>query len=84
MRKLSRVFFDTNEGGHDEGYSLCLPSSKADLADLEGGPAEGAHVLIYMPHELEMEATLHWAEALGYWVALPVAGTIQYLDGSTL
>jgi hypothetical protein len=84
MRKLPRVFFNTNEGGHDHGYLLGLPSSKADLAALKGGPVEGAHVVIYMPDELEREATLHWNEALGEWVAMPVAGTIQYLDGTTL
>lgn len=80
MSDLPRVFFDTNDGNWEYGYWLDFPKSKAELAQIEGGPREGMRVQIYMPGELEVEAILKWDRTI--WVGMPVEGTLRYLDGT--
>jgi len=80
---LPRIFFDTNAGGQDGGYWLWFDQSRADLERHRAFVSEGAKVIIYMPDELEMTATLRFDESGGFWCADPVPGTIKYLDGST-
>ncbi|MDT8757271.1 hypothetical protein MZO42_01045 [Sphingomonas psychrotolerans] len=82
MSCLPRIFFDTNEGDPRVAYWLTLPLSKADLRTLDPQPREGMLVTIYMPDELEMEATLRWNDDLVAWAAVPLPSTIRYLDGT--
>ncbi|HEX3675694.1 MAG TPA: hypothetical protein VHU87_15590 [Rhizomicrobium sp.] len=79
---MHRIFFDTNEGSQEFGYLLHLPSSAQDLATMGSEVREGARVTICMPNELEMEATLTFDSECGCWKAMPIPGTIKYLDGS--
>jgi hypothetical protein len=79
---LPRIFFDTNEGTHAHGYELSMPRSHVDLAALGDCLRDGLEVIIYMPDELEMRATLTFAVEQQVWIAVPIEGSIHYLDGS--
>jgi len=79
---LPRIFFDANAASDEGGYFLWFDTSRADLARNRDAVVEGARVIIYMPDEFEMEATLRLDESGGFWCADPVPGTIKYLDGS--
>ena len=83
---LPRVFFDSNEGTHAQGYFLYLPLSLRELAAIED-LKEGLEVMLYMPEELEMRALLRrmtpaeCAEnhvAIGTWLAEPIVGTARH------
>lgn len=76
MANLPRIYFDTNEGTHDWGYELTLRRSLRDLDAISPQLRDGLHVIIYMPGELEMEATLKFDLGNNRWVALPIDGTI--------
>jgi hypothetical protein len=76
-----RVFFDTNDGSVDEGYRLGFERSRKDLAALGADLRPGMAVIIYMPNELEMTATLRFDAGEGVWWAEPVPGSIKHLDG---
>jgi len=82
MTDIPRIFFDTNEGHPDSGYWLTLDPSLRDLAALGDRLSEGLEVIIRMPDELEMHATLRHDPDQGMWLADPIPGTIVYLDGS--
>jgi hypothetical protein len=77
-----KVFFDTNDGSHEQGYWLGLEKSRKDLGALGAELREGATVTIYMPEELEMTATLRFDTVDDVWWADPVEGSIRYLDDS--
>jgi hypothetical protein len=79
---LPRVFFDTNGGNMERGYWLGFERSKEDLERHRAGVAEGAVVVIYMPDELEMVATLRFDPSERIWWADPTPGTIRYPDGT--
>jgi hypothetical protein len=79
---MPRVFFDTNEGTKSRGYWLGFDQSKIDLAAIGPALKDGLHVTIYMPGELEMEAALRFDREQSGWVAMPIDGTVKYLDGS--
>jgi hypothetical protein len=79
---LPRIFFDTNDGSHEGGYWLGFRRSAEDLDRHQGEIGEGAKVVIYMPDELEMVATLRFDGDERVWWADPVPNTIKYLDGS--
>jgi hypothetical protein len=81
ISKAPRIFFDTNEGSQEGGYRLELDRSKMDIDAIGPAITEGVEVIIYMPNELEMAATLSQHEN-GFWLAMPIPGTIKYLDGS--
>jgi hypothetical protein len=80
--ELPRIFFDTNEGTHAQGYELSLPHSLAALAALGDRLQAGLEVIIYMPDELEMRAILSFGVEQQVWIARPIEGSIRYLDGS--
>lgn len=78
---MHRIFFDTNSGTPDnERYGLWFDLSRQDLAYIPGGPREGLCVVIYMPDELEMEATLVFDSDWDSWTARPVPGTAKYVE----
>lgn len=79
---MHRIAFDTNEGSQEAGYWLWLPVSLKSLEKIKGEIFEGERVVIFMEGELEMEAFLKFDRERGYWIAMPVSGTIKYLDGS--
>ena len=60
------------QGYHSPSH---LPS---DHVPIPGGPSEGMRVIIYMPDELEMEATLELDPTSKCWIARPDIGTIKY------
>jgi hypothetical protein len=85
---LPRIFFDTNEGTHAQGYLLVLPLSLRDLAAIHD-LHEGQEVLLYMPNDLEMRAHIRlmapaecaaWNAADGSWIAEPIPGTVRHCD----
>lgn len=78
---LHRVFFDSNNSLDGVRYDLGLPAAMHDLSRIPD-LRDGVRVIICMPNELEMEAILEYDQALGRWGALPIEGTIRYLDGS--
>lgn len=80
---LHRAFFDTNAAGMVDGYWLGFDQSRKDLEALGDDLREGLRVTIYMPNELEMDATLRFDAADAVWCAEPIEGTVVYLDGST-
>ncbi len=80
------MYFDTNGGTPDFGFWLGFDQSALDLAAIGAELHDGLVVIIYMPGELEMMATLHYgdrfgADNLGWWAA-PIPDTLRYLDGS--
>jgi hypothetical protein len=76
---MHRIYFDTNEG-IDGAYGLWLDASKRDIARIPNGPEHGMRVIIYMTGELEMEATLAFEPIQKAWIALPIPGTIKFLE----
>ncbi len=44
---------------------------------------DGLHVVLYSPHELEMEAFLKFDGSIVYWRGTPVPGATKHLDGSS-
>jgi hypothetical protein len=64
-----------------QGYCLGFDQSRNDLEALGDELREGTRVTIYMPHELEMTATLRFDATEKVWWAKPVDGAITYLDG---
>jgi hypothetical protein len=79
MSEPPRIFFDTNEGSHEHGYLLRLPKSEEGLKALGERLCDGLRVIIVMPDELEMLATLRRDPSNGAWVAYPVSGTLRYI-----
>jgi hypothetical protein len=77
-----RIFFDSNDGSMEQGYWLGFETSKRDLAALGPACVDGLQVIIRMPDEFEVLATLRWDSEGGVWWGDPVPGTIRYLDGS--
>lgn len=77
---LPRILFDVNAGSDEGGYLLWFEQSLAELERNRGRVAEGAQVIIYMPLEIEMTATLRFDEDMGCWRAIPIAGTISFLN----
>ena len=80
---LPRVFFDTNAAGMTQGYWLGFDQSRKDLEALGDALCDGLRVTIYMPDEVEMDATLSFDSTDSVWCAEPIEGTIVYLDGDT-
>jgi hypothetical protein len=74
---LPRIFFDTNDGSQEGGDWLGFRRSAEDFNRHKGEISEGAKVIIYMPDELEMVATLRFDAEDGVWWADPVPDTIK-------
>ncbi|HEX5183398.1 MAG TPA: hypothetical protein VFW19_09640 [Allosphingosinicella sp.] len=82
-----RIFFDSNVGSHANGYWLVLDLSLRDLAAIPD-LRDGMEVILHMPDELEMRATLRrggledsrpW-DFGGFWIADPIEGTVRDLS----
>ncbi len=76
---LHRVYFDSNNMLDGVRYDLGLPASKCDLSRIPE-LKDGLRVIICMTNEFEMEAILEYDQAAGCWGAVPIDGTIRYLD----
>jgi hypothetical protein len=77
---MHRIYFDANEATFEPGvcrYDLGLRSSVKDLAEIVD-KHDGMRVIIYMPGELEMEATLEFDAKYGCWMARPIPGTTNH------
>ena len=79
---LPRIFFDTNDGSEERGYELKFAHSLTDIAAIGSPLCDGMLVVIYMPNELEYVARLKYDGEFGYWLGIPVEGTLRYLDGT--
>jgi len=79
---LPRIMFDTNDGSMEHGYRLGFDRSRKALEALGEALREGATVIIYMPDELEMKASLRFDRAENVWWADPLDGVITFLDGA--
>lgn len=80
MPESQRIFFDTNEGSHEQGYSLILPQSKLDLEALGTELREGVIVTLHMPAELEVLAMLRFDPDDEVWVGHPIGKSIRFID----
>ena len=74
---MHRIMFDTNDGNDQFGYELKFADSLKDIAAIGDDLRDGLRVVIYMPHELEMEAVLKFDPKAGIWLGFPVAGTTK-------
>jgi hypothetical protein len=78
---LDRICFDSNEGTLDGRYGLWLPASQSDLALIPASRLQdGLRVIIYMPDELQIEATLKYDAARQSWTAQPDLRTVRHCD----
>ena len=77
-----KVFFDSNAGDPESGFILWFPQSIKAINRLPGGPQEGVEVELCMPDELRCRGRLIYDDELGYWRAVPVAGTMEIIDGA--
>jgi hypothetical protein len=80
---VPKVFFDANDGTMEHGYWLGFEQSQRDLEEMGGALRPGSRIVIYMPNELQMQATLRFDPAEDVWWGDPIPNTIEYLDGST-
>lgn len=69
---MHRVFFDSNAGSFEFGYLLWFDTSKEDLNKIGSELRDGLEVIIYMPEELELTATLRFDTELDCWRAVPL------------
>ena len=65
----------------EHGYWLGSDRSRRDLKALGSALSQGTAVIVYMPNELEMTASLRFDANEDVWWADTVADTIKYLDG---
>ena len=79
-RAKPRIFFDTNAGTDEGGYFLWFDTSKAEITAIEH-VAAGLAVRLYMPGELEVDATLRFDDKHGCWVGVPF-GDYELMEGS--
>lgn len=75
---LYRIYFDANNWD-GERYGLGLVDSLRDIEPIADKLTEGMTVIIYMPDELEMQATLEFDAQRKNWWARPVEGTTRLL-----
>jgi len=77
---MYRIYFDTNEGDASGRYYLGIPGSLKDIAPIAHHLKDELRIVMYMSHELEMEAMLEWDERNNCWMARPVEGTLKYIE----
>ena len=81
--RMHRIYFDTNSATPDGRYDLTVRGSLADIARIADPLIDGQRVVLYMPGELEVEATLRFdADWNNGWTAIPDMSTLRYVDGS--
>jgi len=78
--RMYRIYFDENERDASGRYYLGIPGSLKDIAPIADHLKDGLRVVIYMAHELEMEAVLEWDRRNNCWMARSIEGTLQYLE----
>src|SRR6476661_8806150 len=71
IRAKPRIFFDSNAGTDERGYFLWFDTSKAEIAAIENVET-GQTVRLYMPGELEVDATLRFDDKHGCWIGVPI------------
>jgi hypothetical protein len=76
-------FFGSNTGAQSAGYLLWFGQSIEELRIMGAELCDGLHVVLYSPHELEMEAFLKFDGSIVYWRGTPVPGATKHLDGSS-
>ena len=74
---MVRIYADFNNVDEDGRVWLNTAAALADIGAYQGSLTEGMRVILYMPNELEVEATLGFD---GVWNGLPDWGTLHYLD----
>jgi hypothetical protein len=77
MPELPRIYFDTNSADEDFRYKLDMVGSLRDIKRLGDVLRPGIRVLLYMPDEVEVEATLEFDEAQHRWLGRPDWDTVH-------
>jgi hypothetical protein len=72
-----RIYADFNEGTN-RGVDLGIPGSVRDIERVGRELVEGERVMLYVPNDFEVEATLFRED--GHWYADPDLATIRYVD----
>jgi hypothetical protein len=62
---------------------LDLARSEAEIAEMQEKAVPGAHVILYMDDEFEVEGVLDFVERHKMWVASPIYSTLVDLDGGS-
>ena len=75
---LPRIYSDFNNKDELHRVRLNLARSKTDMENSEEKIASGAHVLLYVEDEFEVEAVLDFDAKHNLWVASPIYSTIMY------
>ncbi len=75
---IHKICFDANKFD-GQRYDLGIPGALSDIAPIADKLQDGMLVVIYMPDELEMQATLEFDVQNRKWWARPVDGTMKLL-----
>jgi hypothetical protein len=75
---LPKIYSDFNNKDELHRVRLNLARSKTDIKNSEEKIASGAHVLLYVEGEFEVEAVLDFDAMHNLWVASPIYSTIVY------
>ena len=77
---LPKIYSDFNNKDELHRVRLNLPRSKNEIQNSKDKIASGAHVLLYMEGEFEVEAVLDFDSTYDLWVASPIYSTIVYYE----
>ena len=72
---MIRVYADFNCQDEDGRVKLDVPGSRKDLDSHRDELRDGMKVILYVPDELDVEATLVFDEI---WLAIPDYATLRY------
>jgi len=78
---LPKIYSDFNNKDELHRVRLNLARSKIDIENSAAKMASGAHVLLYVEGEFEVEAVLDFDAKHNSWVASPIYSTIVYISG---
>jgi hypothetical protein len=78
---LPKIYSDFNNKDELHRVRLNLARSKTDIENSKEKMTSGAHVLLYVEGEFEVEAVLDFDAKYNLWVASPIYSTIVYRDG---
>jgi hypothetical protein len=77
---LPKIYSDFNNKDELHRVRLNLARSKTDIENSKEKIASGAHVLLYVEGEFDVEAVLDFDAKHNSWVASPIYSTIMYRD----
>jgi hypothetical protein len=77
---LPKIYSDFNNKDELYRVRLNLARSKAEIENSKEKIALGAHVILYVEGEFEVEAVLDFDAKHNLWVASPIYSTIVYRD----